>query len=152
MTLKVKGTPIYNHVTTIHESQIQSHSLYQQPLLSYRQFRDQCSEWPQMILNTEMAKVLHIHVTTTPGFQISPRFTVYAAIYELQAILRQVHRMTPKLPWTKTIKGTPCTCDSYPCDSYLCVEISIRLYGETFSSYRPLETRAPNYPGNGPEH
>ena len=37
--------------------------------------------------------------TATPDFQISLRFSL-RTVFELQAILRQVHQMTPKWPWT----------------------------------------------------
>ncbi len=56
-----------------------------------------------MTLNTKRSNVAYIHVTTTPESQISPCFSVRTVAFELQAILRQVHWMTPKLPWT--LKG-----------------------------------------------
>ena len=38
--------------------------------------------------------------TATPDFQISLRFFLQTAVFELQAILRQVHQMTLKWPGT----------------------------------------------------
>ncbi len=38
-----------------------------------------------------------------PESEVSVRFTLRHAIFELQAILRQVHQMTPKWRWT--LKG-----------------------------------------------
>ena len=51
---------------------------------------------PKMTLNIKRSKVQHIHVTTAPKSQILPRFTLRSTFFELQAILRQVHRMIPK--------------------------------------------------------
>ena len=64
---------------------------------------------PKMALNTLRSKVPILHITT-PGTQISFRFAPWQAVFELQAILRQVHCMTPKWPF----KGTPYTCYYYP--------------------------------------
>ena len=60
--------------------------LYGNAFSSYRPFWDKYTEWPKKWpLNTKRSKVLHIHVTmwhctTTPGSQISPRFTLWLAI------------------------------------------------------------------------
>ncbi len=40
------------------------------------------------------------YITTVPECQISLRFALWPAVLELQAILRHVHRITSKLPWT----------------------------------------------------
>ncbi len=45
-------------------------------------------------MNTKRSKMLHMHIKTTPETQISVHFT--PALFELQAIWRQVHQMTPK--------------------------------------------------------
>ncbi len=55
-------------------------------ILSYRPFWGKCTKWP---LNDLKQTLLH--------------FTLWLAIFELQAILRTVHQMTPKWPWT--LKG-----------------------------------------------
>ncbi len=52
---------------------------------------------PKWRWTTERSKVPHIHVTTNPQPQISLRFALQLAIFELQIILRQAHQMTPKL-------------------------------------------------------
>ncbi len=44
-----------------------------------------------------------MHLTTTPERQISPLFALWSAVFDLQAILRQVQRITPKSPGT--LKG-----------------------------------------------
>ncbi len=49
-----------------------------------------------MTLNPTRSKVPHICFTSTHGSQISLRFALRPAVLEIQAILRQVHRMTPR--------------------------------------------------------
>ena len=53
-------------------------------------------------LDIKRSKVHHILSTTcrTPESQISVHFTLWTAILKLQSIVRQVHRITPKWPWT----------------------------------------------------
>ncbi len=55
---------------------------------------------PQMTLNTKRSKVPHIHACN--NYPQVPNFTPFHSTvrrFELQAILRQVHWMTPKWPW-----------------------------------------------------
>ncbi len=49
-----------------------------------------------MTLNTTRSKVPDICDTSVIESQISVRYSLQPSIFELQAILRQVHRMTPK--------------------------------------------------------
>ncbi len=59
---------------------------------------------PKLTLNPKRSKVPpYIQVTATPELQILLRCALKPAVFELQAILRQVHRMTPK--WPSTLKG-----------------------------------------------
>ena len=51
---------------------------------------------PKMTLNTKMSNVLHMHGTTIPESQISVRLSLYPAVFELHAILRQVNQMSHK--------------------------------------------------------
>ncbi len=75
-------------------------SLYDQPLSYYPlSVWDQCAKWLQMTLNTKRSKVPHIILQLPPESHISLLFALQTPIFELQAILRQVHRMTPKWPW-----------------------------------------------------
>ena len=39
-----------------------------------------------------------------------PRFSLSIGVFELQVILRQVHQMTPKLPWTVQDQMYPTIC------------------------------------------
>ncbi len=48
-----------------------------------------------MILNPTRSNIPHVCVTSIHESQISLRFAVRRAIFEMQAILRTVHRMTP---------------------------------------------------------
>ena len=50
---------------------------------------------PKITLNTTRSKVPHICVTSFHESQISPHFGLWPAGFEIQAILRQGHRMTP---------------------------------------------------------
>ncbi len=69
------------------------------------------TEWPKKSLNTTMSKLLHIHVhvhgiccTCAPNMPKSQTLVPFAlrpAVFELQAILRQLRWMTPKWPWTQ---------------------------------------------------
>ncbi len=62
--------------------------------------------------------------------QISLRFALCTSVFELQAILRQVHRMIPTWPWT--LKGFD----------------SVLLYGQRFSNYRPVWDMCTEWPQN----
>ena len=57
---------------------------------------------PQMTLYPRRSKIPQIHITTTSKSQISLRFALRPAIFELQAILKQVHLMTSK--WRSALK------------------------------------------------
>ncbi len=79
----------------------QSVSLYRQPFARYTcQFETSAPNHPKVTINTKWKQIPHIHVTTVLESQIPFRFALRLAIFELQAILKQVHQMTPKWPWT----------------------------------------------------
>ncbi len=101
-TLKGKRYPIYM-IQIPSSPKFHSILLYGQAFLGYMPFSDKYTQWPQMVLNTKSSKVPHIHVTSTHGSQISITFALRQAVFESQAILIQVHRMTPK--WNWTLKG-----------------------------------------------
>ncbi len=75
-------------------------SLYNQPFLRYRAFWDKCTEWPQNDLEPYKVKLPYLCITNVRNSQISLRFALRPALFEIQTILRQVHRMTAKWPWT----------------------------------------------------
>ncbi len=54
---------------------------------------DKCTEWPKMTSNTKGSKVPHTHITMAHDSQISICFALRPAVFELHAILRQVHQM-----------------------------------------------------------
>ena len=64
------------------------------------------SKWP-WTLNTNRSKVPHIHTTITSELQISLHFTLWPAVFDLPAIWRQVHLMTPKWPLTLNAQRYP---------------------------------------------
>ncbi len=59
-------------------------------------FWEKCTEWAQNDLEHSKVKGTSKNATTTPNSQISLRFSIWPVVFELQAILRQVHQMTPK--------------------------------------------------------
>ncbi len=54
--------------------------------------------------------VPHICVASVPQYQISVRFTLQPVLFELQAILRQAHRMTHKSPLNTAMWNIPHIC------------------------------------------
>ncbi len=86
-------------ITTIPESHFHSVSLYGQPFSTYRPFRQGMTfKWHW----TLKAQRYPIYIWQPP---LTPKFhsvLLLSAIFDLQAILRQVHQMTPKwplIPW-----------------------------------------------------
>ena len=90
-------------------------SLYDKLFISYRPFLEKCTEWPQNDLEHYKLKcTLHVlFVSLVPKFHsvllYGQPFLRYMAsflrqvpraIFEIQAILRQVHWMTSNWPWT----------------------------------------------------
>ena len=63
-------------------------------------FGTSASNDPKMTLNPTRLNVPNICTTTVPESQISLSFPLRPALFEIQAILRQVHWITPKWPWT----------------------------------------------------
>ena len=70
-------------------------------------FRDTAVRQVHWMNPTRSTNVRHICITTIPECQISLCFALQPAITEIQAILRQVHWMTPKWPWTLQGKRYP---------------------------------------------
>ncbi len=87
-------------ITSVPDSKFHSVSLYDQPFSRYRPFWDKCTEWPQIDLEPHKVKLPYICITSVRDSQILVRFALWPALFEIQAILRQVHRMTPNWPWT----------------------------------------------------
>ena len=63
-------------------------------------FLEKCTEWPKIDLEPYKVKSTYICITSVPDSQISLRLAVRPAIVEIHAILKQVHWMIPKWPWT----------------------------------------------------
>ncbi len=59
----------------------------------YANFETGAQNDPKMTCNTKRSKVLDIHMTTTHESQMSLRLAIWLVVFELQAILRKVHRM-----------------------------------------------------------
>ncbi len=66
----------------------------------YTPFWDKGTEWPKMTLDTTRSYVPHTYVTSIHKIQISLSFFLRPEVFEIQVILRQVHRMIPYWPWT----------------------------------------------------
>ena len=56
------------------------------------------SKWPWTLLKGQR------YSTASHKFQISLHFSLQTPVFELQAILRQGHQMTPKWPWTRRVQ------------------------------------------------
>ncbi len=54
----------------------------------------------KLTLDPIRSKLPYTRITSVRDSQISLRFAVRPAFFEIQAILRQVHLMTPNWPWT----------------------------------------------------
>ena len=74
--------------------------LSSQPLLRYMACWDKRTEWAQIDLEPCKVKLPYIWIASIPDSQIPLRFALWPAIFEIQVILRQIHRMTPKGLWT----------------------------------------------------
>ncbi len=70
-------------------------SLYNQPFLRYRASSDKLTEWPQNDLESYKVKCTAYMYNYSPWVLNSLRFALRPTVFEIQAILRQVHRMTP---------------------------------------------------------
>ncbi len=95
-------------------SKFHSVSLHDQPFLRYRPFWDMCTEWPQNYLEPLQGQMYPICVTSVFESQLSFLFTLLPAVFELHAILRQMHWMPPKFHWT--LQG-----NRYPIHMYVLV-------------------------------
>ena len=102
--------------------------------LRYRALWYKCTEWPQNDLEPYKVKCTP-YMYTLPESQISLCFALRPAVFEIQAILKKVHRMTPTWPWMG--QG----------NSYLVYVLllstsfksqSISLYDQPFSRCRPF--------------
>ncbi len=109
-----------------------------------------------------------IRIASVLESQISVLFTLRPAVFELQAIFRQMHWMTPKWPWTLQSHSYPICVSSVPesqisllrqvhqmtpkwpgtlqgqmTTSYMCYycprfQISVSLYSQPFLNYKPF--------------
>ncbi len=61
----------------------------------------------KMTLNPTSSNVPHIFITIVPESQISLRFAILPAIFNIQAYLGQVHQITPMDREPYKVKGTP---------------------------------------------
>ena len=103
------GVPHLICCTSVLESQISIYFALLPAVFELQAIWDKCTEWPQMTLNTTGSKVPKyvLLVSWVPNFR-PLRFL--AAVFELQAILRQVQRMTPNDLEYYKVKCTPYMC------------------------------------------
>ena len=70
-------------------------------------------------------------------------YNLYLAIFELQAILREVHKLTPKWPWRLNGQQCPMYMLQLPSSPHF---QSVSLYVQPFSSHRPLWVKCTEWP------
>ena len=97
----IKGTPYMLLVST--SPKFHSVSPYDQSFRDTGQFETRVPNDPKMSLNTTRLYVSHICVTSIQKSHSSLRFTLRWAVFKIQAIVRQVPRMTPN--WPSTLQG-----------------------------------------------
>ena len=138
-----KGIPYtYNNYPQIPNFAV---SLYGQLFWVTGHFETSAVNDPKMTLNTKRSNIPHMHITTVAESQISIRFTLRPAIFELQAILRQVHRWPPKVTLNTKRSKLPHIPMSPKFQSIL-------LYGKPFLSYRPFWDKCTKWPQNYLKH
>ena len=102
------------------------------------------------IVATHVAEVTHIRVTNL--VPMSPNFTPFHSTtsrFRLQAILRQVHQMTPKWHWTIQDQMYPI----YVLVVYSSIKFqSFSFYDLPFLSYRQYWDNSTEWPQNYLEH
>ncbi len=90
--------PLYALLPSL-SPKFQSNSQFDQPFWLIEHFETSSPNYSKMTFNTTRSKVPHTCITSVPDSQISVRFALQPAFVDLD-ILRQVHPMTPKWPWT----------------------------------------------------
>ncbi len=92
-TKKVQGTPymVYYSITTSPKFHLFHSTASRFQVTGADNFETSAPDNLKMTLNTKRSKVLHTHVITTPQSQIA-NFTLWTAIFEVHAILRQMHQ------------------------------------------------------------
>ncbi len=101
------------------------------------------SKW----LEQHNVRVYHKCVTSVPESQMSITFALWPASFELQAVLRKVHAMTRKWPWTlKGARYSISWCSWCPLVPYLSSFCSMTC--EPFWSYRPFWDKCTAGPQN----
>ena len=103
---------------------------------------------PKWLWTLEDHYVPHIHITTTPQSQISPRFALWPAVFEIQVILRQLHWMTPKWPWTLhvKVKGTPLARIRIPTTHTSQISLVLLSLFEIWDIWRQIHWMTPKWP------
>ncbi len=129
------------YITSVPESHILLSFALRPEFSRYMQFWNICTELLHIDLEPYKAKLSYICVTALPESQISLHFALPPPVFEIQAIFRQVSRMT--LNWPRTLQGR----------MYLIYVLlvstspifhSFSLYDQPFSSYRLFWQSAPN--------
>ena len=84
--------------TLLYSLPLSKHWRFWARCLNYRPFWDKRTEWSQIDLEHQRHPIYMLQLPQTPKFR---SFSPYGQLFsKLYAILRQVHRMTPKLPRT----------------------------------------------------
>ncbi len=93
----------------------QSVSLYQKPLsrYMYSHFKTNTPNDPKMTVNPTRSNVSHTCFTSNHESQISVPFALEPAVFEVQAILMQMHQIIPK--WPRHLKDQMCPHMHYWC-------------------------------------
>ena len=101
-------------------------------------FETSAPNYSKMILDTTSWYVLHIRVTVVPEYLVSIRFCLRSVVFELEAILRQLHLIIPNdLEHYKLLKveSTQSLCYYSP---RIPKFYSVVVYDKLISSYRPV--------------
>ncbi len=124
-------------------------------LITQKQFRSMCTEWPKMALNTKRSKVPYIHVITMPNSNFTlfcctaSRFWVTGHFGKYMYTEWQVHWMF-KWPWRlKLSQRYPMFIWQLPPSSKFHF---VSLYGNEFSSYRLFWDQCAEWPQHDLKH
>ena len=103
MTLNTTSSNYPICVTCVPDSQISLRFALRPSVLRYRAFWDKCTEWTQNDLEPYKVKwgstPIYMYNSYPRVSNLTP-FRSTTSLFNIQAILRQVHRMTPNWPWT----------------------------------------------------
>ncbi len=132
-------------VTSVPKSQISVLSLYGSHFRVTGHFEKSVLNDPKMTLNTTRLNVWHICVTSIHESHILLSYALWSVIFDIQAFVRKVNRMTPKWHWTLQVQIY---------HIYVSLEStnpkfhSVSLYDQSLFRYRPFWNKCTAWPQN----